>query len=331
MRVPMASMVMPPGAVGGLVASSSSSSSTRLRHRARSVPPALVGRGHPLGGVLGASPACDEASPWGCSAAESTFGADSTLFVDQTSAPMMLGCGGASAASNNSTNIGVGSCCSASSTVAMMRAGMPGATGLGVGGSPGGGGGSSIGVGLGLKVVGRRCNMFDRPGRSDIRRVAVWDVGLHDRSYSRQAEFSRAQRLLACGLSEDEVMELLFRDITPEDYETLLKLDELVPKKIASQEMVDDRLISLPPESRRHTSCGVCLMPFEDASSNDDEPPDEIVAVPSQPNTSFIELALPAGSHNANTLVQLITSSFGLNLMRAEARMPHAACMLSIT
>jgi len=134
---------------------------------------------------------------------------------------------------------------------------------------------AAAGYASALKVIGRRCNLFDRPGRNDIRRVAVWDIGLHERSfeYSRSASgaSSRAQRLLACGLSEHEVVELLYREITPEDYDLLLRLDELLPKKTAGADALE-KLQSAPAGERRHESCGVCLMPFEDD--------DDVVSVP---------------------------------------------------
>mmetsp|Transcript_148702 Transcript_148702/g.277145 ORF Transcript_148702/g.277145 Transcript_148702/m.277145 type:complete len:235 (-) Transcript_148702:22-726(-) len=117
-----------------------------------------------------------------------------------------------------------------------------------------------------LKVIGKRCVLFDRPGRADIRRVAVWDTGLRQRSFSSSrtgsGRSSRAHRLMACGLSEHEVVDLFYRDITPEDYDLLLRLDELVPKRTACKDAVD-RLQPRPPGERNHDVCGVCLVPFE--------------------------------------------------------------------
>jgi len=135
---------------------------------------------------------------------------------------------------------------------------------------------AAAGCASALKVIGRRCVLFDRPGRADIRRVAAWDIGLHERSLlaSRSASggSSRAHRLLACGLSEHEVVELLYREITPEDYDLLLRLDELVAKKTAGAEALE-RLRPVPLGQRRHDTCGVCLMPWEDAE-------EDVVCVP---------------------------------------------------
>lgn len=131
---------------------------------------------------------------------------------------------------------------------------------------------ASAGYASALKVIGRRCVLFDRPGRTDIRRVAAWDYGLHERSFSATRSVgsgaSRAQRLLACGLSEHEVVELLYREITPEDYDLLLRLDELVAKKTASTEVLA-KLQAVPVGQRRHDACGVCLMPFEGSEDED--------------------------------------------------------------
>jgi len=136
---------------------------------------------------------------------------------------------------------------------------------------------AAAGLAGALKVVGRRSRLFDRPGREDIRRVAVWDMGLHERTIlysSASGSSERAQLLTACGLSEHEVIELLYREITPEDYELLLRLDELNAKKTASAEMLKDKLTAAPVGSRRHDTCGVCLMPFEEGEDED------VVAVP---------------------------------------------------
>lgn len=129
-----------------------------------------------------------------------------------------------------------------------------------------------------LKVVGRRCVLFNRPGRAGIQRVAVWDAGLRERSFSigsrsgSRNSTSRKHQALACGLSEQELCDILYRDITPEDYDMLLRLDEFVPKKTASLGALQG-LRPVPRRERNHETCGVCLMPFEDTD-------DQVVAVP---------------------------------------------------
>lgn len=86
--------------------------------------------------------------------------------------------------------------------------------------------------------------------------------GHHSRSSSDEAH-------LPCGLlapSYADYSDLLFREITPEDYELLLRLDESVARPTASKEKVD----SLPrarSEDAIGQVCTVCLDPFK-ASDN---------------------------------------------------------------
>jgi len=71
---------------------------------------------------------------------------------------------------------------------------------------------------------------------------------------------------MSSGLGEEDVFDLLYRDITPEDYEMLCRLDEMVPKKTAGAEAVG-RLQPRAAIDRRHEICGVCLMEFEAADT----------------------------------------------------------------
>lgn len=71
--------------------------------------------------------------------------------------------------------------------------------------------------------------------------------------------------MLPCGLFQDEVIQIMYRDLSPEDYETLSKLDEKVPKKIVRKNLVD----SLPrclAQDYGCTECGVCLAELEPSS-----------------------------------------------------------------
>lgn len=71
---------------------------------------------------------------------------------------------------------------------------------------------------------------------------------------------------LPCGLLASEVCDLLFRDITPDDYETLLRLDETVSRPTASSACVE----RLPMESGKDLcgeDCSVCLVPFEESDT----------------------------------------------------------------
>mmetsp|Transcript_90912 Transcript_90912/g.142830 ORF Transcript_90912/g.142830 Transcript_90912/m.142830 type:complete len:354 (+) Transcript_90912:87-1148(+) len=71
---------------------------------------------------------------------------------------------------------------------------------------------------------------------------------------------------LPCGLSSNEVYSLLHREITPEDYDLLLRLDEDVPKQTASAESVAG-LRKVLQDEFMGAECSVCLAAFaaEDA------------------------------------------------------------------
>eukprot|EP00435_Cladocopium_sp_Y103_P065537 s1130_g27.t1 len=70
---------------------------------------------------------------------------------------------------------------------------------------------------------------------------------------------------LPCGLTSVEVLDLLSREITPDDYELLLRLDKAVGQPVASTETVE-ALPSVAPEEFKGQNCSICLAPFEDDS-----------------------------------------------------------------
>lgn len=127
-----------------------------------------------------------------------------------------------------------------------------------------------------FQVVGQRCVLFNRPRRANIRHVAVSQTGLRgQRAFSAGRlssgrSSSRANRSLMCGLEENEVFDLLYRDITPEDYDMLLRLDEMVPKRTATADTLAHLRLRIHGE-RLHEVCGVCLAPFD--------PSDDVLAV----------------------------------------------------
>jgi len=63
-------------------------------------------------------------------------------------------------------------------------------------------------------------------------------------------------------LTPVEVYDLLSRDITPEDYDLLLRLDSTLAKPAASAERVEE-LPSVSYEVFQGGSCSVCITPFE--------------------------------------------------------------------
>lgn len=64
---------------------------------------------------------------------------------------------------------------------------------------------------------------------------------------------------LPCGLKRDEALELMYRDIKPEDFEMLSKLDESVPKTNIVEHSLIDRLPKMSPKECGSEECGVCL------------------------------------------------------------------------
>lgn len=89
----------------------------------------------------------------------------------------------------------------------------------------------------------------------------------YDRSYDRwRREVSTP---LECGLSQRELSELLFREITPEDYELLCRLDAAAAKPadaVASAKKAASAMEALPRVSEEDFmggSCMVCLAHFE--------------------------------------------------------------------
>mmetsp|Transcript_68019 Transcript_68019/g.178356 ORF Transcript_68019/g.178356 Transcript_68019/m.178356 type:complete len:214 (-) Transcript_68019:7-648(-) len=74
--------------------------------------------------------------------------------------------------------------------------------------------------------------------------------------------FLTQERRLPCGLLPSQVSDLLDREITPDDYEMLLLLDECIAKPTASRTAVE----SLPAVSAKEflgETCTVCLHAFE--------------------------------------------------------------------
>jgi hypothetical protein len=66
---------------------------------------------------------------------------------------------------------------------------------------------------------------------------------------------------LPCGLRRSEIFSLMLRDLTPDDYDTLLKLDERVLKKTAGS--LVSGISSKPSECLPPgLACGICLVAF---------------------------------------------------------------------
>merc|ERR1719456_1969479 len=82
------------------------------------------------------------------------------------------------------------------------------------------------------------------------RRMPVDSDGYHD-------------MVLPCGLFQDEVIDIMYRDLSPEDFEMLSKLDERLPKRNTAQKNIIDRLPRCLGRDCGSTECRVCLADFE--------------------------------------------------------------------
>eukprot|EP00927_Polykrikos_kofoidii_P068602 TRINITY_DN6394_c0_g1_i1.p1 TRINITY_DN6394_c0_g1~~TRINITY_DN6394_c0_g1_i1.p1 ORF type:complete len:397 (-),score=53.51 TRINITY_DN6394_c0_g1_i1:203-1393(-) len=80
--------------------------------------------------------------------------------------------------------------------------------------------------------------------------------------FSNEASATR----MPCGLTPVEVFDLLSRDITPEDYDMLLRLDQVVVKPTASTDDIE-ALPSVAVEEFQGGHCTVCISNFEDSDS----------------------------------------------------------------
>lgn len=78
------------------------------------------------------------------------------------------------------------------------------------------------------------------------------------------APLSDGEKQLPCGLRPSEVADLLYREITPNDYETLLRLDDTVARPTVSADGLDS-LPMAPPADFLGEECAVCLASFEAA------------------------------------------------------------------
>lgn len=73
--------------------------------------------------------------------------------------------------------------------------------------------------------------------------------------------------ILPCGLFQEEVIDIMYRDLSPEDFEALCKLDERVPRRNTAQRNLVDGLPRTLAKDSGSTECGVCLGELEPNSS----------------------------------------------------------------
>lgn len=72
---------------------------------------------------------------------------------------------------------------------------------------------------------------------------------------------------LECGLYQEDVIAMMYNDLTPLDYEKLCKLDEHVPKRNTVKRNLVDQLPRVAAKDCGATECRVCLTTFESHES----------------------------------------------------------------
>ena len=69
--------------------------------------------------------------------------------------------------------------------------------------------------------------------------------------------------MVECGLSPQELVEMQTRELQPEDYDMLLKLDEQIAKKTLDQDQVGGYVSRPMTPSKLGATCQVCLEDIE--------------------------------------------------------------------
>lgn len=78
-----------------------------------------------------------------------------------------------------------------------------------------------------------------------------------------EEEEERRRIMLPCGLFQHEVMDILHRDLTPEDFDMLNKLDERLPKRNIAQRSFVESLPQVAASAAGGAECGVCLQAID--------------------------------------------------------------------
>lgn len=79
--------------------------------------------------------------------------------------------------------------------------------------------------------------------------------------YFSRGQYGSPGERHACGLLRSQVLDLMHREITPDDYEILLQLDDTVEKPVANKDDVA-RLPAASPQDFLGKDCAVCLVSF---------------------------------------------------------------------
>lgn len=88
-------------------------------------------------------------------------------------------------------------------------------------------------------------------------------LGLRQANLTSQDAEGFHDFVLPCGLTQEEVIALLYGDISPDDFEKLCKLDERIPKKNIAKRGVVEQLPRVFARECNSSECGVCLVKLE--------------------------------------------------------------------
>ena len=98
-------------------------------------------------------------------------------------------------------------------------------------------------------------------GRSDLD-LSVEGHSLARRSYERMTDtWDWEDYMLPSGLRRSEAFGLMMRELTAEDYDTLLQLDDTIAKKVVGLAEVDK--LTILKSNHDEGKCGVCLNSFQ--------------------------------------------------------------------
>lgn len=103
--------------------------------------------------------------------------------------------------------------------------------------------------------------LFSDPRDSNLRhplRRSTGHMAFLNDPFALDSDSSR-DPVLDCGLRQDQVIDLMYRDIKPEDFELLSKLDESLPKRNVAKRNIVDSLPRVHTHDCSATECGVCL------------------------------------------------------------------------
>jgi hypothetical protein len=118
-------------------------------------------------------------------------------------------------------------------------------------------------ISIPVTFPGPRPGVTSRPTRTNSRASPTFGTFMAPRMPAVRVgpidDDGYSDMILPCGLYQDEVIDIMYRDLSPEDFEALSKLDERLPKRNTAGRNLVDRLPRMPAGECGVTECGVCL------------------------------------------------------------------------